>query len=502
MGKSDKRKKKEKRRAERAKFLHDGNLHPGAGNPPDGSDNESESGTDGEETGEDVTMSDEKERGPWVDETIQNFVKNYSDDNVAIKLFGPTCSDQELANAKDFFDKINDIIEGENRSHGYTGSNVYVGIIDDVEYFSTRAAWLESLNQFHAKKKDAASVWDDFDKLSSNIDKFNKLNSLPAGWNLTATWAEEILGKRNPVNQDHANESDVDNLAYDLQSLKVRAKPAYTKENRCRVLYWWKTGGSSTDCFVEYERGGRHVHRIESGDYHDYDPEAVPRVSTEDRLLFRKNEGKWEYSEKDIDKIVAVGWKISGDCDPDDDPLQHIHPPDAGALAAEILYPRTEILILFKHGVTSLETRGGLRRVMRRKVVADRMIYKMAEERELKYTSARARSKENGSEKSVHFADDALSAYSIGRLRRSTSPTSSRTSKKEQRKGAAADHSLVDENRWLKEKLALLEERLQASDSGSDSGSDTDSHYSSRRSVRSRGSQRSRESRRPRRYYD
>ncbi|PGG99693.1 hypothetical protein AJ80_09307 [Polytolypa hystricis UAMH7299] len=442
-------------------------------------------------SGSEGPAEEPKKRGAWVDEIVRAQVNTLQDTNPVLHIFSPGSTVEDLENANKFFDKFNEMVREENEEHDYTGSDILIGTVNPHTYFSYRKTWLQSVKLFKDGTKDSESTWKDFDLLYGSIEQFNKMNGFPEGWNLTPTWAEEILGKRDApqwaeeiIGKWDAPEHQ-DEPAYDLQSLKVRAKPTYSKNDQCRVLYWWKTGGYTTDCFVEYEQGGRHIHRIEPGDYHNYDQELVPRVSTEDRLLFKKEEGKWMYTENDIDKILAVGWKIPGRNELDGDSLQHIHPPDAGALAADMLYPRTEMIIRFKNGKTTLETRGGLRRVMRRKALADRMIYKMAEERELKFTSDKAKSRENGSEKSVRFAG-ALSEYSIGGLRQSrrgTSPASSRTSiEQQQRRGASTGHDLVEENRLLRERLDLLEQRLQASES------DTNSHYS----VRSRGSRRAR----------
>ncbi|KAK2809761.1 hypothetical protein FQN50_003606 [Emmonsiellopsis sp. PD_5] len=445
----------------------------------------SESGSDEGSTSE-MEVDSQKERGPWVSQVIEDFIRQNISSNPVPDIFNKRASKEVLDNAETFFKTLNDKIALENKNHDYQGDEVKIGQVSYDTYFSFRKAWIASLKRFK-NDKDAETAWKDFDELLKSLGRFNKMHLLPEGWNLSATWAEEILGKRTAAppkgtedwDEVEEVEGEEGELAYDLQSLKSRARPAYTKENRCRVLYWWKTGGRTSDCFVEYKRGDHYTHRIESTDYHDFDQNEVPRVTTEDRRSNMKVDGKWKYSEEDVDKLVAVAWKVPSDYEADDEPLRHISPPESDSAAMIVTYPRTEVLIRFKDGVTYLEARGGLRRLLRRKVLADRVIYKMAEERERKFANASGSRSQGGSQKSVRFTDE-LSEYSLGRLRhgrRGGSPARSRASTTST---ASTKAELIDENLSLRKKLLQLQ-KSQEPESDSESDSDSDSGYYSAR---------------------
>ncbi|KMP10244.1 hypothetical protein CIRG_09925 [Coccidioides immitis RMSCC 2394] len=63
----------------------------------------------------------------------------------------------------------------------------------------------------------------------------------------------------------------LEELDYNLQSLTARSRPTYTSKEKCKVLYWLKTGKYRADCFVQYGKNGCHVHRIEPAEYHNFD---------------------------------------------------------------------------------------------------------------------------------------------------------------------------------------------------------------------------------------
>ncbi|KAK2793674.1 hypothetical protein FQN50_009986 [Emmonsiellopsis sp. PD_5] len=186
-----------------------------------------------------------------------------------------------------------------------------------------------------------------------------------------------------------------------------------------------------------------------------------------------KPDGKWKYSEEDVDKLLAVAWKVPSDYEADDDLLQYICTSESNFAAMIVTYPRTEVLICFKDRVTLLEARGGFQCFLHCKVLTDRIIYKMAKEREWKFMKASGGGLQGGSQKSVHFMDDggALSEYSIGGLCRGDREVSPA------RGHASRNADIMDENHSLWERLWQLEKSREP-----ESDSDSYSTYSAWRS--------------------
>lgn len=171
-------------------------------------------------------------------------------------------------------------------------------------------------------------------------------------------------------------------------------------------------------------------------------------------------------------------------------PLRHRYSTSCRSMAS----PTLELKFLFggNDRKISLEPRGGLRRLVRNKRLADEIIYEMAEKRGKKFESSKARhGGRNGSGRNVRF-DDHLSEYSFGRRRhrghsgrgdsrtgssrsrqsrRDTSPT--RTYSSHSRRSARTKVELSLENKRLKKMVRQLE-RDRGSVTPSDSETDSD----------------------------
>ncbi|KAI1936152.1 hypothetical protein LOZ57_006796 [Ophidiomyces ophidiicola] len=430
------------------------------------------------ENGSDIEMSDgisivderpkpvkPKDR-PWVSEIVRKHCSNTS--TSIPDIFSQDATVITIDLVKRFFDQLNAAIRERDKAEGHEWSSTDIDTINFQTYNGFRNSWLKTVKKFQERTIDAKKGWSDFATLQASLAKFNKMHNLPEGWNLDVSWAESILGKQSAPPTDAGSSGEINELEYDLQSLRMRSRPTFTREDKCKVLYWWKAGKYNIECFVQYKRGGRSVHRIESMAYHEFDKETVPRIRTEDRQLFQTSGDSWKFSAKDIDKLLAVGWRIPRAYNANDDALQHIRPPSAESSRTK--YPRTELLIQFKDGSVTLETRGGFRRAVRNKGVADRMIYTMAEERESKYNL----STDKASERSVHFGGTSLSGYSVDRLRPSGKyPPYAKSS-------GSAKSELMQENHELKERLRLLERQLEKQRSLFKSSDSDDEHFSNK----------------------
>ncbi|KAK2793675.1 hypothetical protein FQN50_009987 [Emmonsiellopsis sp. PD_5] len=237
-----------------------------------------------------MEVKGQKEQGPWVSQIIEDFIWEYINGNPMPDIFNKRTPEETLKVAECFFKTLNQKIELENKNNNYQGNKVKIRQVPYGVYFAYWKAWIASLERFK-DDKNTEKVWEEFDKLQRSLEIFNKLNLLPEGWNLDVTWAEDMLRKQMKVDDGrvgegtmtpHTEAEDVGEPAYDLQSLKLRSRPAYMKRNECQVLYWWKTEGTTSDYFVEYQQGDHYIHQIKLTDYHDFDQNVVPCVMTQD----------------------------------------------------------------------------------------------------------------------------------------------------------------------------------------------------------------------------
>ncbi|EER41734.1 predicted protein [Histoplasma capsulatum H143] len=384
----------------------------------------------------DAIETDTKESGRWVPGIISEFVENFQKNNAG-KCFINNVSAEDTEKVKEFYVSINKKIEERNTTEGYSGLDLEAGKIKYINYIFILQEWAAIVARATETTLDEAQQL--FQGIQERLRKMDEDNNLPEGWSLNSALITDINWM-----QPHG-----DAFGYDFQSLKLKSRPVHNENEEVKVLFWWNVG-KRKECFVQYGPDSRCVYRIESEDYHDFDEMKVRQIATKDRRSLHKNP---KYTGKDIKKILGVAWRSPDEYDPDQ--LQYIRPPERKYTTKDVSFPRTEVYILFADGELLLEARGGFQRLTGRRILADRMIYTMAEDMERRFKNSTSG---RGVGKGIH--EDGVGNGGFRKVKEE--PNASKRSKA--RGAAQRVKQLEKENQRLKKQIQLKQQNAADSD--------------------------------------
>ncbi|KAH8431448.1 uncharacterized protein LDX57_009110 [Aspergillus melleus] len=377
---------------------------------------ESEQDTDQDTQDEDFMDFEETGREPpkeWVSEAIRKVVQS-TDENMVKEFFLTGQHGTEMTTQ---IMMMNKEIGNANQARGLEREQY--GIIPEHAYNAMCTSWVTEQNKREVQN-DRSKLWKAFDITHTTFNNFNKAYGLPLGWNVSASDLEQLIGKRpldipdqgveqnsdsetsdeEPLFEDDSDSgSDREETASEditgLDRLETRARKEANNWGAGKVLYWWRKGAGS-QIFVRYGTKQNPVYRIRAGSYEYWDERRVERIVSPyfpgtntrglQKVQIKVKDGTkeaWKWGRDDVYDILGVGWKIIDDDDDQCDPLDYIAP-EPGAK-----YPETRVLVKWKDGKTTLETRTFIRRITKGStLMADRIIYQKAKELEEMYQDA------------------------------------------------------------------------------------------------------------------
>ncbi|KAE8308579.1 hypothetical protein BDV41DRAFT_592103 [Aspergillus transmontanensis] len=347
------------------------------------------------------------EVGDWIIDIIRKFTKDRGDD-VMNKLF--LTDEPSFKDVHDFFRELNDNIRAANMVHG--AEDIRAGEIPAHTYEAMYQSWKMELAKPEVQN-NPSEAWKAYDKVYQALDNFNREYNLPLGWNISASAAEQAFGQRpssevpvapTPEGEDsdlesggdessesgsEVEEQSDDNYAPSaIDLLEARARKEERSHTGAKVLFWWSKG-TGTQIFVRYGSKSKPIFRVRAGSYEYYDKKRVTRVlSSQNRGYMKKPEvidgipgETWKYGRRDVSNILGVGWKVE-----DDDDENGIDPLDLMVPEPGSVYPETRVLVEWRDGETTLETRAFVRRIANGSSLdGDRLVFQKAKELEEAY---------------------------------------------------------------------------------------------------------------------
>lgn len=356
-------------------------------NFPEGSVREHNDQEESNDSSSDVSMADAAEDGPrpepqtpeiphWARKIIKQNIDWYGK---VVGAYFHSDNPPDPIHVERFFEILNADIEQTGKEQGHDDI-----IRIDPKFYVSQKESLEKVWSLPTVKANKEEGWKAFDKVNSLFEKFNKIYDLPAHWNLLDL-AKRHLGTRP------------ENTLKGLDALEAMME----KDLPEKPLYWWEKG-FGTQVFVELCEGGKSTYRIRAGSYIPYDKKKVQYVdpqATRGSVMERQwnkygyEKQKYKYTREDVYDVLGVGWKIDNDeRGLQEDPLDYIMPEkvkNAKKQGGRKTYAHTKLLIKWKDGQTTLETREFFRRIIGNRNKADWMIYKKAQEQENAYRKAK-----------------------------------------------------------------------------------------------------------------